>query len=178
MAPNIIFHCLILCFQKLLAATSTGAKAGKVDKILSQGAEPDATERFNRTSLHFAGFFGDHKTAKVLIEAGADVNVVDGDGITPLHNAVVFNAVKVAKVLIKAGADVNPISDDGNTPLHMAAQRGFVGMSKLLVKKGADKSIENNDGKTPADEICIGVLGVRSCAADSDVDVELRDLLL
>lgn len=52
--------------------------------------------------------FNQVKTAKLLIDAGADINIQDDEGLTPLHLACRSNNYELVKLLIDKGANVNP----------------------------------------------------------------------
>ncbi|MDR0772988.1 MAG: ankyrin repeat domain-containing protein [Wolbachia pipientis] len=93
------------------------------------------------TSLHHAVANGDVKTAKYLIDNGADVDAQDRDGYTPLHYAAAGNYKELAKLLIKHGANVNAQDRDGHTPLYYAVANYNKELAKLLIKHGADRSL-------------------------------------
>ena len=91
-----------------------------------------------------------YKTAKLLIEKGADVNAKNGSGDTPLHS---ISSIEITKLLIEHGADVNAENNIGETPLHQAI---YEEIARLLIKNGADvnaktkKSVWNYaSGSTP-----------------------------
>jgi len=52
--------------------------------LLGNGRDPDEANAKGRTALHIAAFFGNLRTARLLLAAGAEVNVVDSRQITPL----------------------------------------------------------------------------------------------
>src|SRR5262249_47289444 len=60
-----------------------------------------------QTPLHLAASFGEIRTARVLIEAGADVNAAGPMDQTPLHNAASRGHVAVVELLLEHKADVN-----------------------------------------------------------------------
>ena len=83
------------------------------------------------------------KTAKLLIDNGADINAKDNYGNTPLHKT---NNIEIAKTLIHNGADVNARNTYGNTPLYKIEDIETI---KLLVDNGADVNTKNKQGNTP-----------------------------
>ena len=98
------------------------------------------------TPLHIAILNKHIKTAKLLIENGADVNAKYSYGYTPLH---IINNIDIIKLLIDKGADVNAKDDYRNTPLHYAKDLEIV---KLLIDNGADVNAINNKGKSLCDK--------------------------
>jgi hypothetical protein len=110
-----------------------------VAKLLIQnGADVNAVNKYNWTSLHFTTSKGHADVAKLLIQNGADVNAVDKNNCTSLHFTTSKGHVDVAKLLIQNGADVNAVDKDNWTSLHVAARYGHVDVAKLLIHNGAD----------------------------------------
>jgi uncharacterized protein len=68
------------------------------------------------TPLHVVVSWGDARSAKALINAGADVNSKGEFGNTPLHQAVLFGDAEMVKLLIGHGASSSLQNDDGRTP--------------------------------------------------------------
>ena len=83
------------------------------------------------------------KTAKLLIDNGADLNAKYNYGYTPLHT---INNIDIIQLLIDKGTDVNAKNNTGNTPLHYAKN---LKIAKLLIDNGADVNAKNNTGNTP-----------------------------
>jgi len=104
------------------------------------------------TALHFACFFGQPESARLLIESGAAVDAVAANPtkVMPLHSAASARNLEAARVLLAHGAPPNARQQHGWAPIHAAAQNGDRPMVDLLLQHGADPKIANDEGKTPA----------------------------
>lgn len=104
------------------------------------------------TALHFAGFFGQPESARVLIEAGAAVDAVAANpmAVMPLHSAASARNLEAVRLLLAHGAPPNARQQAGWAPIHAAAQNGDRPMVELLLQRGADPSLANDEGKTAA----------------------------
>jgi ankyrin repeat protein len=104
------------------------------------------------TALHFAGFFGQPQSARVLIEAGAAVDAVATNpmAVMPLHSAASVRNLEAVRLLLEHGAPPNARQQGGWAPIHAAAQNGDRPMAELLIKHHADPKLANDEGKTPA----------------------------
>jgi ankyrin repeat protein len=112
----------------------------------------DSHSRDGFTALHFACFFGQPESARLLIENGAAVDAVATNPmqVMPLHSAASARNLEAARLLLEHGAPVDARQHGGWTPIHAAAQNGDRPMVELLLKHGADPNLTNDDGKTPA----------------------------
>jgi len=109
-------------------------------RLIAEGANIHAYNKFNSTPLHVAATDNAVETAKLLIAHSADVNARNDVGFTPLH----FATSEVAELLIAHGADVNASAHPGaptmigSTPLHVAATSDDrIEVAKLLIANGA-----------------------------------------
>ena len=101
------------------------------------------------TALDFAVSRGSLKTARLLIDSGADVRRVYPSGRTPLHIAVRAHRTPIAALLIDRGADVDASDTFGFTPLLEAIQKRFDDLVALLLEAGADPLLKNKAGVSP-----------------------------
>ena len=110
-----------------------------VRALLAQGADPDARDEEQRTSLMNATLDGQRDLVRVLLEAGADPNLRDADGWTPLDVAVYRKALDLIWLLVHFGADVNAQDDIGISVLMRAvlASNGSTEVVDLLQRWGA-----------------------------------------
>ena len=132
------------------------AALGRLDR-LKQCLRDDASTINSRskdgfTALHFACFFGQPDSARLLIESGAAVDAVAANPtqVMPLHSAATARNLEAARLLLEHGAPVNARQQAGWVPIHAAAQNGDRPMVELLLQHGADPKLVNDQGKTAA----------------------------
>jgi ankyrin repeat protein len=129
------------------------ATLGDVDRLhellheepsLVEARSPD-----DATALHFAAFFTQPETARLLADHGADVHAVSPTfgSVTPLHSAAAGGSTEIVHLLLAAGADPNARQNLGFTALHAAAQNGDAAMARDLLDHGAVDSA-TEDGRT------------------------------
>ena len=104
------------------------------------------------TALHFACYFGQPASARLLLAKGARVDAAAANPmrVLPLHSAASARNVEGARLLLEHGAPVNARQHGGWAPIHAAAQNGDRAMVELLLKYGADPQVSNDEGKTTA----------------------------
>ncbi|MFY9317284.1 MAG: ankyrin repeat domain-containing protein [Burkholderiales bacterium] len=120
--------------QLLKAADIGDAKA--VAGFLSQGLDPNSTDKQGNTLLMIAAVQGHEALAKLLIERKADVARRSPAGDSALMLASLKGHLGIVKLLIERGA---PMSHSGWAPLHYAAFEGRTEVVKYLLEKGAEK---------------------------------------
>jgi ankyrin repeat protein len=102
-------------------------------------------------ALLMIAFLADAKTARMLLDHGADVNAVDPTGRTPLIYAVISDLLQldVVKLLVERGADVNAKSkhaqsgDTGLSVLDLAKLHGETPIVDFLIKSGATGTVRS-----------------------------------
>jgi uncharacterized protein len=116
-----------------------------VDPSLVEARSPD-----DGTALHFAAFFTQPETVRLLVDHGADVHAVSATfgNVTPLHSAAAGGSAEIVHLLLEAGADPNAGQNGGFTALHAAAQNGDVAMARDLLDHGAEVDTATEDGRT------------------------------
>lgn len=131
------------------------AALGRTERVRGHlDADPELARAWTDdgfTALHYAAFFGDPETARLLIERGADVNVIARHTqlvVAPIHSAVASQQVETVRALLDAGADPNVRQEGGFTALHGAAMEGNRELAELLLERGADPTIASDDGRT------------------------------
>lgn len=103
---------------------------------------------FSNTLLHIAVQKGFLKTAKLLIESGANVNAQNNNNDIPLHSAAQNDNLEVLKYLLEYNANVDKQNKQGDTPLHLAAHWKRVKNIETLINNEASISRKNSKGRT------------------------------
>lgn len=157
-----IMRCRLLCFTAaalLYAADPDGTTAlhraahrddvPVVHRLLQEGADPKAANRYGVTPLALACTNGSAAMAKLLLEAGADPNAELPGGETPLMTAARSGSAAVVLALLERGARVEARdSRRGQTALMWAAAEGHAAVVSLLLAHGADPNYRLDSGFT------------------------------
>lgn len=153
----------------LILATATG-NLQEVDRLISEGANPNAKAILGHTPL-ISATRGHHSViAEHLLLSGANPNQGDKFGWSALHHAITPSDgadLDLISILVKHGANVNIQDNRLRTPLHRAAQYGQLQAVLLLLKLGADPNIKDCMGWTPADR-AIAHPDIQSVLSGSD----------
>ena len=133
------------------------AALGRLDRLKECLQDTSAINSHSQdgfTALHFASYFGQPQSARLLIESGAAVDAVAANStqVMPLHSAASARNLQAARLLLEHGAPsiVNARQQGGWVPIHAAAQNGDRPRVELLLKHNADPKLANDEGKTPA----------------------------
>mmetsp|Transcript_42321 Transcript_42321/g.48075 ORF Transcript_42321/g.48075 Transcript_42321/m.48075 type:complete len:207 (+) Transcript_42321:40-660(+) len=124
---------------------------GAVTSLLEMGADPNARNNYQETSLHVVQ---NVEVARILIDAGADILARDKDGDTPLHSACYDGNKELVKFFLSvAESDPNIQNNIGDTPLHKAIEDSQCeeSVKVLLLGSNADTTILNDDCESPVD---------------------------
>ena len=129
-------------------------RPAEATRLLDAGADPNITDPYGRTPLHYATLHGHTNTARTLIEAGADLNARiprtrrEDSLATPLGLAVQQRHTQMVELLLTGGADPNVAAMEDEPPLHLAAEEGQVELAALLLDAGADVNGRDGGGGT------------------------------
>lgn len=145
----------IIAGQKKALDIFEAAALGRLAVVKEMARDPaivNARSSDGFTALHFAGFFGQTESARLLINAGAAVDAVSTNPmrVMPLHSAASARNLETVRLLLAHGAPPNARQHGGWAPIHAAAQNGDRPMVELLLKHGADPKLANDEGKTTA----------------------------
>ncbi len=131
-----------------------------VETLLGEGVDPSAVDRYGQSLLGKAAAFGDSKTVKLLLEAGARPNVYERKWAyrSPLHEVLaprtgigemgipntMMEAERLAtmRLLLEKGADPNATVEGRGqpSPAHLAVRIGNILAISLLHEFEADIS--------------------------------------
>ena len=89
------------------------------------------------------------KTARRLLDIGAEPNGDSGADGSPLYAAAALGHSKMVTLLLDAGAAVNAKSTRGSTPLMIAAAEGHVAVVDILLARGASTNVHSSPHGTP-----------------------------
>src|SRR5215813_9378731 len=78
---------------------------GRVEQILAQGADVNASDRAGVTALMRAAYHGQLPMVNALVEHGADLNATDSDGLTALMLAKHLGREEIVNALLSRGAE-------------------------------------------------------------------------
>ncbi len=106
--------------------------------LIAEGADVNAKDIFDMTSLHHTAYHGNTNICKLLIDNGANVNAKDAYHYTPLHLAAKGGHIETCKLLIERGADIEVTNYRGISPLHSATNLNNTETCKFFIAIGAD----------------------------------------
>lgn len=133
-----------------LTAAVRAGDLSLAERLLVDGADPDAPDGSGRTALVWAAREGHVDLVAGLVYRGADPDLRDsGDrGWTPMMYAIHREEMDAVRALLNNDADPDVPGRDGWTPLMLAAAYGQDRMVELLLERGADPRARTADGVT------------------------------
>jgi ankyrin repeat protein len=99
------------------------------------GADVEAKDYTERTSLHCACALGHVAVVQALLSRGANIEAKRNSGNTPLHIAIIHNRLPVVKALLSGGANILAVNYCGSIPIHYAVSNGHSAVSKYLLQR-------------------------------------------
>eukprot|EP00211_Chloroparvula_japonica_P003914 CAMPEP_0119146400 /NCGR_PEP_ID=MMETSP1310-20130426/38859_1 /TAXON_ID=464262 /ORGANISM="Genus nov. species nov., Strain RCC2339" /LENGTH=712 /DNA_ID=CAMNT_0007138293 /DNA_START=76 /DNA_END=2214 /DNA_ORIENTATION=- len=119
----------------------------KLDEICCDGNAP----------LHNAVQAAHSKTARYLLEKGANVNLKLRADVTALHKAAYHGRAFLIPLLVTYGADVNAKTTSGVTPLMEALRMTRCPEAMSLIEENADVNVSDVSGWTALHYACKSV---------------------
>jgi len=111
-------------------------------------AKIDQPNRSGSTALILAAMYKRWKTAKRLVNLGAEVNYATPRGYTALHIAATTNNPDIVSFLVEKKADIDQVNHDGKTPLIFAIRGRQWPNVQQLVSLGAEVNYATPRGYT------------------------------
>ena len=122
----------------LVAVIKNEGGAPAVATLLKQGADPNVTDAYGSTALHWAVELDNLTAVDLLLKAGANPSAVNRYNVPPLSVAAEAGNAAVIMRLLDAGANPNTVAAGGETALMAASRSGNVQAVKALLARGAD----------------------------------------
>ena len=137
--------------EQMLFVSARDLSVEEVSEWLKSGADPDRPNRYGVTPLMAACDSGKLRSAKKLIEWGANVNAADREKNTVLMHACsqVVNPRIVEYLLSRIDDDVNRKNAYGHSALMLAASNGNAEAIRQLLQHGADVNAISDQQETP-----------------------------
>ena len=143
--------------NKLLSA-ATENNLVTLEQLLRCPRNPNATDSYGWTPLHFAALMGHMLSTRLLIEARATTDARDtsNEWVTPLMLAASACHSETVGLLLETDVDPDTATlDTGTSPLSFAAINGRLEVVELLLYGRADVDrASTDDGATPLYYAC------------------------
>ncbi|CAK6981687.1 transient receptor potential channel pyrexia [Scomber scombrus] len=121
-----------------------------VDELISDGADPNCSDRYGQTVLHEISRAWSVDVMRFFLDRGSDLMRSDQFGVTPLHVAAALDYEDMVQLLLHRKADLEARTlQDQQTPLHYAAKNDAVSSIRLLLQAGASISCTDYKLRTP-----------------------------
>jgi uncharacterized protein len=101
LAAAIISVCAAANPDSDLLNAAKSANVGKLEQLLSGGANINAVDTLGKTPLFWSCSLGHSDVAKLLLDKKADANIKDRNGITPLMEAVGQGREELVRLLLE-----------------------------------------------------------------------------
>ena len=124
------------------------ADYAELQRLLADGADPNAQDEYGYTALSLAAFNGNARIVELLLAEGADPNLPTSWGAPPLLWATSNEHADVVALLLAAGATTNLQDAFGYTSFMRAAENGYPDILALLLAAGADPNLQDMRGKS------------------------------
>lgn len=120
---------------QLCADAAKGLRRPRLEYLLAQGANVDATDKLNASALYYAAYHGDLDNVECLLEHGADINIRKSSVGTPISIAALRRHAQVVEILLDNGADISVLGHTWGSAMHCAFYGGDLGIAKKLLDK-------------------------------------------
>eukprot|EP00472_Partenskyella_glossopodia_P007049 CAMPEP_0197521984 /NCGR_PEP_ID=MMETSP1318-20131121/7190_1 /TAXON_ID=552666 /ORGANISM="Partenskyella glossopodia, Strain RCC365" /LENGTH=251 /DNA_ID=CAMNT_0043074175 /DNA_START=33 /DNA_END=788 /DNA_ORIENTATION=+ len=125
----------------------------QLELMLAEGEDPNRTDEWGNTPLHWACKKNSLETVYLLLNASANARAENKHGSTPLHWASTKGSSDVIRHLIASGSDVEHKNQAGETALHWAVEWLNENAVRELLKSDAEVGTQDENGNTPLHNI-------------------------
>ena len=133
-------------------AMHCAARDGDSEKLLAllaQGKDPNVSDTYKLTPLHWAVMRGHLGAAGLLIQQGVNAEKRDSSGRTALGIAAYQGMEEMTFVLLEHGANIAAQDADGLTPLHGTAKNRCPRVAGILLNYSPPLNVQDVRGCTP-----------------------------
>ncbi|KAK5854467.1 hypothetical protein PBY51_015529 [Eleginops maclovinus] len=143
----------LLSHFRQLAATdldSDQVDLNFLDHLISDGADPNSSDRFGQTVLHEVSRAWSVDVMRFFLDRGSDLHQPDEFGVTALHvaSALDYKDMKKMKIQLYSDPESRTLLDL-QTPLHFAAKNDSLSCIRVLLRAGACISAADYKKRTP-----------------------------
>lgn len=131
-----------------LADAAEAKRWAEVAGLVEQNVDINASQPDGMTALHWAVFYHDLKTVRLLIDAKCDVSSATRYEVTPLSIACQLGRAESVERLLAAGGNVNATLPGGVTLLMTACRTGNAEVVRHLLKSKARINVTERRGQT------------------------------
>jgi ankyrin repeat protein len=135
---------------KAVCSTGEHQSSKAIEILLENGAIPDHTDHYGRSTIRMAISSENINVIKALIKHGIKLNRKDGRGESSIHAAIEKGNIKICQLFLEAGADPNIQNVEGQTALHKTCNAYQVSkeLVLLLINHNADTKLKDRGGRT------------------------------
>ena len=142
---------LVAALDRRLCGAARKRKGGAmaVERLVSEGASPDAQDWCGKPAVYLAAAHGTAEAVAALARHGADLEATGGSlDETALGAAARLGRPGTMEELLHAAANINAADRNGMTALMWTASKGEPEHAKILLDRGANLTLRNNQGMT------------------------------
>ena len=142
---------LVAALDRRLCGAARKRKGGAtaVERLVAEGANPDAQDWCGKPAVYLAAAHGTAEAVAALARHGADLEATGGSlDETALGAAARLGRPGTMEELLHAAANINAADRNGMTALMWTASKGEPEHAKILLDRGANLTLRNNQGMT------------------------------
>lgn len=106
-------------------------------QLLKRGADPNASNAYGMTCLHYAVRIGNATLVEKLLEMGANLLACDLERRTPIHAAAGLGQVRCLSIMLRKTQFTDTEDETGKTALMHACESRSIGCVEILLDAGS-----------------------------------------